>query len=241
LLLSAILAVLFIPVTAQAATTTVSSQDTAQLQQGYDVFTANCAGCHQAGGVGVEGTFPPLMDNPNTADADYIRTTVRNGKQGELVVNGVTYNGVMPAFSAITDEDLDAVIAYIQGGFVVPGGGGETSTLPVATGTLPELSGMAIAAALLIFAAAGVFVMAPRIIGVNDRLSTPWLDAWLRTAVIVVFFVAAVAVIPSVVLKMELVSRLPQAVQDVIGLALWGGGLATGLWALWYAHREGRI
>jgi mono/diheme cytochrome c family protein len=243
LFLLALLVALAVPAAAQATTTTVSGGDTAQIQRGYDVFTANCAGCHQAGGVGIEGTFPPLKDNPNLTDPEYIRTTVKNGKQGELVVNGVTYNGVMPAFSAIPDEDVDAVIAYIQGGFVVPnaGGGGTETTLPIATGTLPDLSGMAAAAAIAIFIAAAIFVLSPRIVSTNDRLTTPWLDAWLRTAIIVVFFVLTVAIIPSMVLKMETVGRLPQAVQDVIGLALWGGGLATGLWALWYAHREGRI
>jgi hypothetical protein len=69
----------------------------------------------------------------------------------------------------------------------------------------------------------------------------PWLDAWLRVAIIVVFFVAAIAIFPSMILQSETVAGLPRPVQEVIALGLWGGGLAAGLWGLWYAHREGRI
>jgi mono/diheme cytochrome c family protein len=219
-----------------------SGEDAALLQAGFEAYTATCSGCHQAGGVGLEGTFPPLVDNPNLTDANYIVETIRNGKQGEITVNGVTYNGVMPSFSALPDDEVEAIVAYIQSGFQVPAAGGETATtLPLVTGSLPELSGMAIVAAFALAAAAIAFVMAPRVIDVSDRISMPWLDAWLRVAIIVAFFVAAIAIVPSMVLQSETVASLPRPVQEVIALGLWGGGLSAGLWGLWYAHREGRI
>lgn len=221
---------------------TASDEDAALLQAGFEAYTATCSGCHQAGGVGLEGTFPPLVDNPNLTDTTYIVDVIRNGKQGEIIVNGVTYNGVMPSFSALPDDEVDAIVAYIQAGFEVPAGGGETgTTLPLVTGSLPELSGMAMAAAFAVALGAAAFVMAPRIIAASDRLSMPWLDAWLRVAIIVVFFVAAIAIIPSMILQTETVASLPRPMQEVIALGLWGGGLAAGLWGLWYAHREGRI
>lgn len=251
--MAAALLLLALPALAQESTeTTVATEDGAAevdpaqqelLQAGFEAYTSTCSGCHQAGGIGVEGSFPPLIDNPNVMDSEYLRTTIANGKQGEIVVNGVTYNGVMPAFDSLPPEQVDAIVAYVQSGFQVPQGGdqADADALPVATGTLPDLSGMAMLAAFALAGAVLLFVLGPRIVGVEDRLTMPWLDAWLRVGIIVVGFVVALAFIPSMVLQTETVASLPRPVQDIIGLALWGGGLAVGLWALWYTHRENRI
>jgi mono/diheme cytochrome c family protein len=231
------------PTDTEATDTEASGVDGALLQAGFEAYTSTCSGCHQAGGVGLEGTFPPLIDNANVMDTEYLVGVINNGLQGEITVNGVSYDGVMPAFSTLSDAEVESIVAYIQGGFVVPAGeGGETgTTLPLVTGSLPDLSGMAIFAAFALAAGAIAFVMAPRIIAASDRLTMPWLDAWLRVAIIAVFFVVALAFVPSMVLQTETVGRLPRVVQETITLGLWGGGLAAGLWGLWYAHREGRI
>ena len=213
------------------------------LQRGFDTYSAQCAGCHQPGGAGIAGTFPPLNGNPAVQDTAYLIDTIRNGREGTLTVDGVDYDGVMPAFSTLTDEEIDGLVAYVQGGFVVPGvpGDDDAAALPLATGTLPELSGMAIVAAFALAAAAGLLVLSPRIVSTIDRLDVPWLDAWLRSGIIVVYFVVATVVVPSVVLQTETVSRLDRPIQDVIGVGLWTGGLAVGLLGLWYTHRERRI
>lgn len=226
-----------------AAQESDTPDDAELLQRGFDTYTANCAGCHQPGGAGISGSFPPLNGNPAVQDADYVIQTVRNGKQGPITVDGVAYDGVMPAFSTLTDEELAGLVAYIQGGFVVPTApGDETGTaLPVATGTLPDLSGMAIVAAFGLAAAVGLLVLSPRIVSVIDRLDVPWLDAWLRSGIIVVYFIVATVVVPSAAIQTETVSRLDRPIQDVIGVGLWAGGLVVGLLGLWYTHRERRI
>ncbi|HEY5684561.1 MAG TPA: cytochrome c [Acidimicrobiia bacterium] len=209
---------------------------------GFETYSTVCSGCHQAGGVGIVGTFPPLLGNPRVQDADYLRTTVLNGAQGVIEVDGVEYNGVMPPFPTLSDEQLDGLVAYIQGGFQLPAGDGDTgSGLPVATGALPALSQMAIIVAFAIAVAAVGFVLAPHIVGPVDRLTMPWLDAWLRAGIIVVFFVGATVIIPSMIMQTETVTRLARPVQDVIGSGLWTGGLVGGLLALWYTQREQRI
>lgn len=220
-----------------------TGEDAELLQRGFDTYSAQCAGCHQPGGAGIAGTFPPLIGNPAVQDTAYLITTIRNGREGALNVDGVDYDGVMPAFSTLTDEEIDGLVAYVQGGFVVPAAPGDNgaASLPVATGTLPELSGMAIVAAFALAAAAGLLVLSPRIVSTIDRLDVPWLDAWLRSGIIVVYFVVATVVVPSVALQSETVSRLDRPIQDVIGVGLWTGGLAVGLLGLWYTHRERRI
>jgi mono/diheme cytochrome c family protein len=217
--------------------------DVEVLQRGFDTYSAQCAGCHQPGGAGITGTFPPLNGNPAVEDTAYLIDTIRNGREGPLSVDGVDYDGVMPAFSTLSDDEVNGLVTYLQGGVVVPSGAGEEAgtALPVATGTLPELSSMAIIAAFALAAAAGLLVLSPRIVSTIDRLDVPWLDVWLRAGIIVVYFVVATVFVPSAVLQTETVSRLDRPIQDVIGSGLWIGGLAVGLLGLWYTHRERRI
>jgi mono/diheme cytochrome c family protein len=85
----------------------------AQDSTGADLFAANCAGCHQAGGEGLPGTFPPLAGNPNAAAADYVRTVITEGKTGTIEVDGVTYDSPMPAVSGLSDDQLDALVAHV--------------------------------------------------------------------------------------------------------------------------------
>ena len=239
----ALVAVALLTGTAVAQEDTPDEATIELLQEGSNVFSAVCAGCHQQGGVGIEGTFPPLRDNPRTDDAEYVARVIANGLQGPLEVNGVQYDGAMPAFSTLSNEEVDAVIAYIQNDFVVPGGGPveQPSALPVAGTELPELTGMAVVAAFLLTAALIAFVLAPRIIGTTDRISLPWLDAWLKTALIVGFFIVGTVFVPSLVMQSEIVTDLPREMQDVIGTGLWGGALVVGLAGLWWFHRENRI
>ena len=58
--------------------TAVAAQDGGA---GAEVYASNCASCHQAGGVGVPGTFPPLAGNPNVADPAYVESVVRDGQE----------------------------------------------------------------------------------------------------------------------------------------------------------------
>ena len=96
---------------------------------GREVYLANCAACHQGTGAGVPGSFPPLVDNPNIEDAGYVRSVILEGKSGPIDVNGVTYDAEMPAQAQLSDAEVDAVIAYIQGGVFIP-----ADTAPVGEG-----------------------------------------------------------------------------------------------------------
>jgi mono/diheme cytochrome c family protein len=84
------------------------------IKRGEQVYISNCMSCHMENGKGMEGTFPPL------AQADYlmadtpraIRLT-KKGIDGEMVVNGVTYYGFMPA-QDLNDKQLADVMNYIR-------------------------------------------------------------------------------------------------------------------------------
>lgn len=210
---------------------------------GAEVYTAVCSACHQPGGVGLSGQFPPLKDNPNVMDAAYVADVIANGRQGEVVVNGETYDGRMPAFSTLPEDEVDAVIAYIQADFAAPSNAAAAvePSGPVAGTELPGLAGMSSIVAYLIAIGVAVLVLAPRITSAGDGLSMPWFDAWLKTAIIVVGFVLFTVFVPSWILQTETVSGLDRIAQDVIGAGLWFMALAAGIWGLWYASRERRI
>ncbi len=85
----------------------------AQTGSGAELYAAHCASCHQAGGEGVAGTFPPLSGNPSAADPAYVESIVRNGQSGPIEVLGTPYDGVMPPVVALSDPEIAAVVEYV--------------------------------------------------------------------------------------------------------------------------------
>lgn len=94
-----------------------SRQDDALVQsveRGKEVYEDFCITCHMAEGEGIPGTFPPL------AKSDYLTKnrigsirSVKYGQQGEIVVNGVKYNGIMTPLYLEDDEVAD-VLNYVM-------------------------------------------------------------------------------------------------------------------------------
>lgn len=74
------------------------------LAKGEEVYTKNCAACHQPNGEGIPGTFKALKDSPIAKGplAEHINR-VMNGKPGTA----------MPPFAAqLSDTDIAAVITH---------------------------------------------------------------------------------------------------------------------------------
>ncbi len=83
---------------------------------GEAIFKKTCITCHQANGQGVPNTFPPIAKSDFIADREKTITQVIKGKSGELVVNGVKYNNVMPP-QPLKDEEIAAVLTYVYSNF----------------------------------------------------------------------------------------------------------------------------
>lgn len=95
------------------------AQEAAGAGEGESIYNANCASCHQATGQGVPGAFPPLAGHvPDILAAeggrDYLVNVLLYGLQGEIQVQGQTYNGVMPAWQQLSDQQLADVLTYIS-------------------------------------------------------------------------------------------------------------------------------
>lgn len=93
-----------------------SAQDPLQesIKRGADIYTDFCMNCHLASGEGVENVYPPL------ANSDYLKKNrkesihgLKYGQQGEIVVNGKTYNNFMPP-PGLGDDEVADVMNYIN-------------------------------------------------------------------------------------------------------------------------------
>jgi len=96
--------------------TTVTGDDPNKVWTSYDlktrgekVFAQNCATCHQANGLGISGTFPPL------AGSDVV--TGSKESTINVLLNGVIKDGnptAMAAYKRLSDTELAAVITYTR-------------------------------------------------------------------------------------------------------------------------------
>lgn len=85
------------------------------IANGKNVYANNCMNCHMEDGKGLEGAFPPIAksDLLKRPPKDLINVILK-GQSGEIKVNGVLYNGIMPAQDYLTDEEISDVLNYIN-------------------------------------------------------------------------------------------------------------------------------
>jgi mono/diheme cytochrome c family protein len=86
-----------------------------QVAHGQQLYETHCANCHQLDGKGIARIIPPLLN------ADYILKNrnllpkiIRNGMQQSIVVNGVNYHQKMPGKNKLTDNELTALINFVE-------------------------------------------------------------------------------------------------------------------------------
>jgi heme/copper-type cytochrome/quinol oxidase subunit 2 len=85
---------------------------------GATTYSNNCASCHQGSGQGIAGAFPPLAGHtPDLVSVnggrDYLRNLLLYGMQGQIQVEGNSYNGVMPAWAQLSDEQIASTLNYV--------------------------------------------------------------------------------------------------------------------------------
>ncbi len=72
--------------------------------RGGELYSAHCSACHGdtgGGGVGVPLSLPSFLDS---VDDKFLRMTIRHGRPGR----------VMPAFSQLSDAQIDAIVRFIR-------------------------------------------------------------------------------------------------------------------------------
>lgn len=81
--------------------------------QGAKIYATYCANCHQQDGKGLAALYPPL-DGSDYLLEDLARAAciIKNGQSKEIVVNGVTYNQMMPG-NPITNLEIAEVLTFV--------------------------------------------------------------------------------------------------------------------------------
>lgn len=93
----------------------VKSAGSAAAVNGKQLYSGKCAACHQATGLGVAGVFPPLAASDwVTGDEKILSNILLHGVNAEMIVQGKKYNGAMPAWKSLSDDELAAVLSYIR-------------------------------------------------------------------------------------------------------------------------------
>jgi len=82
---------------------------------GRVLYNSYCAACHQRDGKGDNNRFPPLYDSEWVAgNEDLLIDVVLNGLQREIMVNGKSYNGLMPPHSHLDNHAIASILTYIR-------------------------------------------------------------------------------------------------------------------------------
>lgn len=85
----------------------------AMLKAGQTVYTNYCISCHMSNGEGVPSVFPPLAKSDYLLEApEHAIRAIKYGLQGEITVNGVTYDNYMAALG-LSDQEVADVMNYI--------------------------------------------------------------------------------------------------------------------------------
>ncbi len=84
------------------------------MVQGEQLYRVHCSNCHQEEGTGLEQLIPPLAQSDYMlADVDRTLCLIKNGLQGEIIVNGQSYQQPMPDNKALRDIEIAQIATYI--------------------------------------------------------------------------------------------------------------------------------
>lgn len=82
--------------------------------EGEQLYLKNCSNCHQKSGKGLGLVYPPLDESDYMDEnLEEVICLIKNGKSGELRVNGKSYNLAMPGVPTLTDLEIAEIATYV--------------------------------------------------------------------------------------------------------------------------------
>lgn len=82
--------------------------------EGYQIYTMNCANCHQADGKGMANLYPPLVGSKILKNKSAMACIMRYGMKDTITVNGKPFNRPMPANPKLQELEIAEVITYVN-------------------------------------------------------------------------------------------------------------------------------
>lgn len=99
----------------QPAPNSAVAEIAAPAKSGETTYGQICASCHQATGLGVEGTFPPLKGSKWLLGKPEIPIAiVIAGLQGDILVESKPFAGAMQPWGMLSDDDIANVLTYAR-------------------------------------------------------------------------------------------------------------------------------
>ena len=89
------------------------AQASANHFEGLQLYNKKCKVCHQGSGLGYPNTFPPLAKSDFLLNKEATIKQILDGASGEMVVNGVTYTGVMQPFNQLSDKEIVQLLDFV--------------------------------------------------------------------------------------------------------------------------------
>jgi mono/diheme cytochrome c family protein len=85
------------------------------------IFVSNCAVCHQPDGKGAPGVYPPLADSVGRYvvlkdGRTYLIDVVSFGMGGKIDSGGDSFEGEMPPWPQLSDQEVADVLTYVLTG-----------------------------------------------------------------------------------------------------------------------------
>jgi cytochrome c oxidase subunit II len=96
------------------------------MAKGKEVYNSTCAGCHQSSGMGLPGSYPPLVAGESFMAPPFVtqplaeRGFLKNGKIAlgsveahiDAVINGIPNSRMFAFGEQLSDDEIAAVVTY---------------------------------------------------------------------------------------------------------------------------------
>jgi cytochrome c551 len=114
LVLMASLSLIIISCTQSGESNNLSLKSQQYFVQGEKLYIVHCSNCHQADGSGLGLLYPPV-NKSDFMDRNFEKVVclMKDGIEGELIVNGKQFNKPMPGIPSLTDLEITEISTYI--------------------------------------------------------------------------------------------------------------------------------
>ena len=82
--------------------------------EGYQIYTTNCANCHQADGKGMANLYPPLVGSKMIHDKETMACIIKYGLKDTILVNGKPFSRPMPGNAQLRELEIAEIITYVN-------------------------------------------------------------------------------------------------------------------------------
>ena len=91
---------------------------TQDFSQGRELYNYYCSSCHLESGQGLRSLYPPLAKSDYLAKYnETVPCIIRQGMEGQIIVNGKDYDMPMPPMPKITAFEITNIMNYINHNF----------------------------------------------------------------------------------------------------------------------------